>query len=49
MNSLIEIEKKLGLNSFKTYQDFSKKIDDRGKSLKNVLLKLKSEGKTIGG
>lgn len=49
VNSLIEIEKKLGLNSFKTYQDFSKKIDDRGKNLKNVLFKLKSEGKTIVG
>ena len=49
VDSLIENEKKLGLHAFETYQDFSKKINDAGKNLRNLLLKLKSEGKTIIG
>ena len=46
---LIENEKKLGLDSLETYKKFSKNIDDKGKNLKNILLKIKSQGKSIIG
>tara|TARA_Y100001968_G_C19454404_1_gene771559 strand:+ start:28575 stop:29816 length:1242 start_codon:yes stop_codon:yes gene_type:complete len=49
INKLISEEELLGLHELKTYKEFSEKIDKTGIELKETLLRIKSEGKSIIG
>jgi len=49
VNELIKIESQLGLNKLETYNNFEKKINLVKDQLKQLITKLKSEGKTIAG
>jgi hypothetical protein len=49
VNELINIESQLGLNKIETYNNFEKKINLVKDQLKQLIIKLKSDGKTIAG
>lgn len=49
VSDYIKQEEELGLYDPKTFLNFGKDIEDKGQKLKELLLKLKAEGKTIAG
>ena len=49
VEKLIKKEKELGLHNLSTYQKFSESIEKTGEKLKEILLEIKNQGKTIAG
>lgn len=49
LQQLLQQEKKAGLNTLKTYEDFAKRIRKNKQKLREILQKIKKQGKRVAG
>lgn len=49
VGELVSLEKKMGLDSFGTYEEFGERVEEIRRELTGLLKRLKSEGKRIAG